>query len=366
MHSTPWLWLYRPAAPCARAQSVQVVQMAHAIACRGHPITLAVEPVGHARPAVEEVLDFYGLKPVRTLHVHVLPRRRTPASLAWRGLVAGWLLRHRRRGVVYARSKRYAREVLRMGTGVRLVLETHEVDSLLATERGEDPGPCRALEAEVLRGAAGVVANAPGTLRLLASVHPLLPPATVVHNGTHPSALRGRPGPGEGVGYVGSVRPFKDLTTLARAAARIEVPVHLVGATPGDPEVSRLQSVSGGRMVMEPPIPYRDVHARLAAFRVLVLPVGRGLFGEHLTSPLKLQDYFASGVPVVAADTPAVRDAAGDAVLYYRPGDAEGLSMAIARLYQDEGLRHALLGRVRVRTWAERAAEVDAFVEGLG
>jgi len=165
---------------------------------------------------------------------------------------------------------------------------------------------------------------------------------------------------------VGSVRTFKDLTTLARAAARIEHRVHLVGVDPGDPEVEHLRSHSGGRLIVEAPIPYRDVPARLGGFRVLVLPMGRGLFGEHLTSPLKLQDYFASGVPVVAADTPAVRDAAGDAALYYPPGDVDALVGAIDRLHGDEGLRRSLLGRVRVRTWAERAAEVEAFVEGLG
>jgi glycosyltransferase involved in cell wall biosynthesis len=366
MHPTPWLWLYRPAVPCARAQSVQVLHMAHAMASRGHPVTLAAEPLGNGSVGEGEALGFYGLEPVRTLRLRMLPCRRTAASLAWRALVARWVLRNGRRGVVYARSKRYAREVLRSGIGVRLVLEAHEVDSLLATDRGEASSSLRALEAEVLRGAAGVVANSGGTLRLLRSVHPDLPPARALHNGTRCASVRPRPGAGEGIGYVGSVRSFKDLDTLARAAAGIEMPVHLVGATPADPEVERLRSLSGGRMVIEPPISHRDVIARLAAFRVLVLPVGRGLFGEHLTSPLKLQDYFASGVPVVAADTPAIRDAAGEAFLPYSPGDVDGLCGALTRLYRDEALRRVVLGRVRVRTWAERAAEVEAFVEGLG
>ena len=34
----PWFWLYRPTAPSVRAQSIQVIQMAHAMASRGHEV----------------------------------------------------------------------------------------------------------------------------------------------------------------------------------------------------------------------------------------------------------------------------------------------------------------------------------------
>src|SRR6187455_2065321 len=128
----PWLWLYRPKVPTARAQSVQVVRMAHAMAARGHAVTLCVDPADASDPAA--ILAWYGLEPVDGLRIVVLPRAGTLASVAFRGVVAGWLARHRRTGVVYARSKRYAREVLRV-PGVRVVIEAHEVDSVQAGAR---------------------------------------------------------------------------------------------------------------------------------------------------------------------------------------------------------------------------------------
>lgn len=352
----PWLWLYRPEVPTARAQSVQVVRMAHAMASRGHAVTLCVE----ARDVdAAAILAWYGLEPVDGLRLIVLPRSRTLAGVAFRAVVAGWLARHRRRGVVYARSKRYAREVLRV-PGARLVIEAHEVDSVQAALRGEDPAPSRALEAAVFRGAAGVVANAAGTLDLLRRTHPTLPPAVAIPNGT---AAVPASGEGTGVGYVGSVRPWKDLDTLARAAHLSGLAVTVVGAAdPG--EARRLEALGGGFLAALPPVPYRDVPATLGSFRVLALPLGEGVLPEHLSSPLKLADALATGLPVVAADVPSVRAIAGDGFVPYRSGDPVDLARALRRAHDDEALR-AALSAPRVHTWADRAALVESFVESL-
>lgn len=350
-------WLYRPTAPSARAQAIQVMNAAHAMAARGHRVTLAVRPPPGPRPTAADVLACYGLEPLPTLHLAVLPAGGTAASLAHRALWLGWLARTRGRGVAVARSKRYAVQAARLGG--RVVLEVHEVDSLQAAERGEDPGPVRALEQRALAAALGVVANAPGTLRRLREAHPALPPAVALHNATHPSRARSMAPDAEGVGYAGSYRREKDLETLARAAAGLGLPVHLVGAEGAEV----LQPLASGRLVLEPPLRHVDVPDRLARFRVLVLPLGRGLFGEALTSPLKLWDYLAVDVPVVAADTPAVREATPSGVHLYRPGDPDDLARALREAYVDGPLREALRRRPPPRTWAHRAAELERFLD---
>jgi glycosyltransferase involved in cell wall biosynthesis len=341
----PWLWLYRPQVPTVRAQSVQVLHMAHAMAARGHEVTLCVDRVGDG-----DVLHWYGLGPVDGLRIVVLPR--VGASFAFRATVLAWLARNRRTGVVYARSKRYAREIVRLRAGVRVVVEAHEVDSAQAAERGEDAQAIRRLEGEVLAGAAGVVANAPGTLDLLREVHGRLPPAVALPNGT---GVRPHAGEGIGVGYAGSVRPWKDLDTLARAAAlaRLRTTIVADGA-------EHLVGLGEGFVTARPAVPHREVAETLAGFKVLALPLGRGLLPERLTSPLKLADYLATGRPVVAADLPSVHAVAGDAFVPYRPGDPADLARALRKAH-DEGCS----GPPRIRTWAERAAEVEAFVEGL-
>ncbi len=355
--SRAFFWLYRATAPSVRAQSIQVVNAAHALALRGHRVTLCVRAPAGDRPQPEEVLDAYGLESIPMLRLVVLPAGGTASSVGFRLAFARWVARNPG-GVAVARSKRYAALALRwFGGRFRLIVEAHEVDSRQAAERGLDPAGLLALERRVLAGSIGVVANCPGTLALLREAHPDLPPAVALHNATHPSRVRRPTGPGEDIGYVGSVLPEKDLETLAIAAGRMRRRVVVVGP----------QAAGGlAGVEAEGPIVHRAVPDRLARFRTLVLPLGTGLFGQRLTSPLKLWDYLASGRPIAGADTPALRDAApAGSVAWWTPGDPSSLASVLERLDRDESLRASLVAQARVRTWAERAAELEAFVDAV-
>ncbi len=354
-----FFWLYRPTAPSVRAQSIQVINAAWATAARGHQVTVAVQAPEGERVDAEAVLSFYGLRPIPSLNLRILPSANTPASVAFRALFGHWVWRTGGRGIAIARSKRYALEAIEWASGrFRLVVEAHEVDSAQLTERGQDASQVRALERRVLDAADAVICNAPGTLELLRETHSDLPPATALHNGTLASRARAPTNDGRGVGYVGSIRGEKDLDTVARAAAIRESSLTAIGPD----RSARLEALSGGWMRFEPAIPHRDVPDRLARFRVLVLPVGKGLFGAKLTSPLKLWDYLASGVPIVAADTPAIRSVAADAFEPYPPGDAAELAAAISRVASDDAIRAELLRSAPLRTWDDRAAELDRFL----
>lgn len=82
--------------------------------------------------------------------------------------------------------------------------------------------------------------------------------------------------------------------------------------------------------------------------------------------PQVLFEAFASGTPVVATDVGGVRDAAGDAALLVRPGDAGAAATAIERLRDDAGLRARLMAeglrRARAHTLEAEAAAVAAFL----
>jgi glycosyltransferase involved in cell wall biosynthesis len=360
-------WMYRPTAPSARAQSIQVIHAAHACAERGHRVTLCVRAASPGVTAAD-VLDAYGLAPSPGLRLVVTPAGGTASSLRVRWEVARWMAANPG-GLVLARAKRDAAAARRwFGQRFRLVLEAHEVDSLRAAERGDDPGPWRQLEARVLAESSGVIANCPGTLEALRVAHPhaavLADRAVALQNATHPARIRRPTTPGDDIGYVGSLLPEKDVAVLADAAARLGRRVVLVG--PPHPSVDALIARGGGYLVREGPLPHRDVPDRLARFRTLVLPLGTGLFGSQLTSPLKLFDYLASGRPIAAADTPAARAAAPPgSVVWWQAGDAGSLATALDRLDRDDALRAATLGAARVRTWAERAAEQDAFLDAV-
>jgi glycosyltransferase involved in cell wall biosynthesis len=338
-----WFILYRPVVPSSRVQSIQVLCTAHALASLGHRVELCVEgtEAGHA------ILSRYGLPEVPGLRLHVLGSG-TVASVSWRLRFAAFVARTRGRGIVLARKKRNAREALRMlGRRFELVLEVHEVDSVTRP----DSVAWRALEAEVLRGSRAVVVNAEGTLELLREAHGPVPPALVAHNAARPGVAHRTDG--EGIGIVGSVRDEKDPSTVAAVAS----------AVPGIVWVGADRDLPGVRT--EPAIDYAAVPERLARFRTLLLPLSPGPFGERLTSPLKLWDALASGVPLVAADTLAVRRAAAGCFVPYAPGDPRSLAEALDRATSDEALRTRIVdaARRRARTWRMRAEEISTFVD---
>lgn len=338
-------WLYRCRAPGVRAQSIQVIQSAWASASRGHEVTLAVQA---SRPGVgaDKVLRFYGLRPVPTLRLVVLHPHNALAGVQHRLVLAAWLAQGG--GVVIARSKRYADRLLAWAPGrVRVVLEAHEVDSAQAEERGQDPRALRALEARVLSQAVGVVANCEGTAELLRAQHPSAPEMAVLHNATHVSRRRTPVGPGEGLGYAGSLRPEKDTAILQHAP----LPLDVIG--PERP--AGWQDLGGVPTCFLGPVPHGELPDRLVRYSALILTEGGGLFGRSLTSPLKLWDYLAVGRPVVAADTPAIQAAlasVGASAVPYTVGDVASFQRACRRA-QDASVSPI------VRTWDERAEQLD-------
>jgi colanic acid/amylovoran biosynthesis glycosyltransferase len=342
-------WLYRPQVPTPRAQSIQVLSSAAAMAHRGHDVTVCVEPVEQV--TASEILAWYGLQPAPTLRLMVLPASRTLASITFRGVFATWVARTKGQGIVVARSKRYASEALSWGKNFTLIWEVHEVDSIGQT--GVAAQTSAALEGQLVEACDAVVANAPGTLALLLQTYDVQVPTRVLHNATQLDRARTQACGAEGAGYVGSLRDYKDVATLADAAA-MGADITVITADDSSELVLRSQ----GRLKVEAPLAHAEVPDRLARFEVLLLPLDAGLFGRWLSSPIKLWDYLASGVPIVGADTESLHHAAHGRFTPYEPGDAASMMMAIDQAKTRPAVPW-------VRTWAARALELDQFVDDV-
>ncbi len=360
--------LYRPQVPDLRAQAIQVMHSCHALARRGHHVTLFAQVRADYERSVERALAPYGLEPHPQLSLELLPWQHPGLSGAdFRLRAVSWLRAHRGdRPVVYARTKRHAAQAarLRRVLGFRLVFESHEAESVQRRAWGEPHAAAEALERRVLRGCDGLVTNCEGTLEVLREAHPGLLPShcLAVHNGTDPA--RQRPAvPHDGVvaGYVGSMRAYKNIHTLIHAAELLpdEYRLRLVGGAEGQEELIRARVLAGPRVRVSAAVPYAMVPEVLAGLDVLVLSLADDLYGRRLASPLKLWDYLATGLPVVAPDLPSVRIIAGDGFVPYAPGDPASVARAIERA--------AALGpgEPRVRSWDDRAAELEAFFEAL-
>ena len=88
-------------------------------------------------------------------------------------------------------------------------------------------------------------------------------------------------------------------------------------------------------------------------------------------SPIKLFEYLAAGLAVIAADIPGVRDITGSTAAHLvARGDVDGLATAVASLASD-GARRSQLGRegralvARAHSWQHRARRVRELVEEM-
>jgi glycosyltransferase involved in cell wall biosynthesis len=82
---------------------------------------------------------------------------------------------------------------------------------------------------------------------------------------------------------------------------------------------------------------------------------------------MKLFEYLASGRPVVAADTPALRSLVSEhEVRFYIPDDPSDLAHQISSVFSDtdRATQASMKGREKARehVWAKRAERIRAFI----
>lgn len=176
---------------------------------------------------------------------------------------------------------------------------------------------------------------------------------------------------------VGNPKRHKNLATalaaLARAGAAVTAPLVLLGgARPEDPEIEKLMRELGlaGRLIAPGVLPADELPAFYQGASLLLFPSLYEGFG------LPVAEAMASGTPVLASNTPAVAEVAGDAAELFDPKDPDALARSLVRLMDDPGRRAhwARRGRERAERWrwdtAARATleiyrELVAAAEGV-
>lgn len=348
------LYLYRPTLPSLRAQAIQVLHAAHALASRGHRVTMLADRAAGGDAAL--ALASFGLPALSSLDLQLAPSQQPGLAGLWfRARALAWALGPP--GIVIARDRRRLRRLLPLLSRHRIVLEAHGLDSALAREAGQDPSEALEVERAVLARASAFIANCEGTQLAWEAAHGDRMPArrAAIHNGTSPGRLREEHRPEPVIRAVGSLRAYKGMETLVQAAALLPLPLELIGGSAE--EIAALGEVPGLRAF--PPLPFLAVPDLLARSAALLLPLADNLFGRELTSPLKLWDYLATPAPIVAPDLPSVGRVAaltGARMHLFRAGDAADLARAALE---------ALAAPPRtptLRTWDQRAAEVEELL----
>jgi glycosyltransferase involved in cell wall biosynthesis len=211
--------------------------------------------------------------------------------------------------------------------------------------------------------------------------HPTLPPAGMSAKPIFAPRSGGQGGSftsSPSIFYVGQLYPWKGAGLVVDVAARVrDARAVIVGGqtnwTADDPDITALAEQArtlgvADRVELRGHVPYERVPAALAEASVALLPLPDEPVARLFTSPLKLFDYMAAGVPIVASDLPSLREVLrnGENALLARAGDADAFAAAVRRLLADRSLADRLGRQARIDvqqySWDARArALLDVF-----
>jgi glycosyltransferase involved in cell wall biosynthesis len=141
--------------------------------------------------------------------------------------------------------------------------------------------------------------------------------------------------------YLGMLNEGRGLIELVDAAALVpELELTICGPGPMTQSIAEQIERHGlaDRVHLLPPVPVTDVIDTLAHYHVGVIPYPRGTLNVELSSPIKLFEYMAAGLAVVASDLPVIREVVTEAGcgMLVEPGDVASLAAGLRRLAQDQ------------------------------
>ena len=376
--------------PSPRANGIQVVKTAHALAARGCTVRLVVR---HSDPrSTEGILAEFGLDPTPRLHIDRLNVGHVPhASFIprLRYLTQG-LLRARRSSregaFILTRDLQLADLLLRLGCD-RLCYEAHAVEAVMYEERHrlyglkDAPSPAKRRRIEnrerrVWTGARGFIATTQGILTSFERLFGPRPRTAVVPNGC--DVLKDRlftpPSDDHRVVYAGQLYPWKGVDVLVQAFARLNRgELVIVGGLKGEGDFDRIQNLArtlnlGDRIRFLGSLPQKDVAAELARATVVTAPFLKSAMTSEHTSPIKAFEAMAAGRPLLISDTDASREIVEDGRtgMVVPPGNVEAWAKALERVLSDRSLQMALaraaFEKASHYSWARRAERIEEFL----
>lgn len=171
--------------------------------------------------------------------------------------------------------------------------------------------------------------------------------------------------------YTGHLYKWKGADTLLEAAAHI--PNYLfvfVGGMEND--LIRFSSLIKQKQLKNVLLvgqrPHAEIPYYLKAADVLVLPnSATEKISSHYTSPLKLFEYMASGVPIVASGLPSLREILNENnAILVKPDSEEELAKGINQVLQNKEFVDKIAKKsqrdVLKHSWRERAEQIKSFI----
>lgn len=360
------------------AQTIQVIQDYASLAKLGHHIFLFGTYDDEA--ALKHIQDEIG-----DLPLHLMVKRGHSKwhrnLLKWRFL---WTMAcDRSAKVVVSRNYNKTREITQLKPllgKTRVLMERHE-DAVphLLKKPAEAPKEQQRF-AKLLKQVDGLVLTSPAQLPIFNAEFEHLPSTVILPNGVdlarfsvaRPTINNGQPP--YAVTYVGQFTAWKNVELLFQAVALLDESFQLrIAGGKGDAASDQWIEVMTAKYGLQGRVDYRGFVPRhrlvedvLQGSSVLLLPLGDNMLSRHFTSPMKLFEYMATHIPVVAVDYPSIRMITGDDSVYLSAPDSESFAKAIRHAVEspDRGQRIAAMQQIACTySYERRAARFQSYLQ---
>ena len=393
-------YLFNGRLPTEKAHGYQIVKMCEAFAANGLEVALWYPKRFQPDPALQrkDIFVYYGTRPNFRVRVspnidvvrweRVLPERIFKGvffahAFAW-GLYASLASRGEKADLYYTRDSAVAYWLVRMG--LPTVYEAHVVPRRAQRWLLQHMAVCPALRLVVALTSSirerFIKMGFPEEKVIISSDAVDL---TLFEGLPSKEECRQRlslPAKRAIIGYIGRFRTMemeKGIPELVRAMACLpslkgREPLLLCVGGPMDavPAYLKLAARMGlpeSRLKFIDHVNHAEIPHWVRACDVVTIPWPWTEFSAYFTSPLKLFEYMAAGVPIVASDLPSIREVLrhGENAWLVEPGDSKALADGISRLLRDNASSHKMASNarhsVKGHSWEERASRILDYLQ---
>lgn len=356
-----------------KGASVHVQEVVRALVARGAHVTVFAARMGDDLPADLVDVDWVHV-PVRARDAaeREQAQHRVAVDIAGRVAAAGFDL-------VYERCSLFSTVLARVAAhGIPGILEVNA--PLIEEQRThrtliDEPLARRNLEAQMQAAVRTIAVSRP----VAAWVRALVPgaPVRVIPNGVDVDRIvpgrRDESGRRPRVAFVGTLKPWHGVEALVQAAAlaREDWELLIVGDGPQGEDLRRAATATGldDRVTFTGAVAPDAVGPLLRTCDLAAAPYPDVPEDESYFSPLKVFEYLAAGLPVVASSVGQLPEllAGTDAGLLVAPSDPQALARALDGLAADRERRERMAAAARTRAVARHSwtSVVDRTLAGL-
>jgi glycosyltransferase involved in cell wall biosynthesis len=371
--------------PDPRARFIQIINTCHALAEKDVEVKL----ISGIKNGYSErrILQFYGLTGHPNLKILKLPMLRKEDAryirFSWHGIFHFFLLVYllfikffkKEDPILFLRHLKLADFVLKFKglLNIPVVFEVHEIFHLNTINK-KKKGDLKQQEIMVYKNADAVVCLSISLKQYLVDNMGVSEKSVfIIPDAVKKEWFDIKKTAGEFICYTGSLYNWKGVDTLISATKYLPGErLLIVGGGERLEGLRRLAAAEGvaDRVDFTGAVPHSSIPEYLSMAKVLVLPnIAEG--PSEFSSPLKLFEYMASGVPIVASDIQSFKEILTHKrnALMFEPGSPEALASAIKEIIKDrnfaEGIAKSAKRDAEDYTYEKRGERIIKAVKAL-